>query len=167
MTTYNSYEAAKVANPESEIWGNTTPSFGVKSEMEIMEHSIFPCDIEDYCMTVEKFLADGHKFVGGDICLDHGSVQCLVAEVYRDGYSYWIVQFKDNFHPFDLSELSKPETKQQREDREREELSDLACESLFGESIQNCRPDVAATVRSMIEAGYRNDKINNQKSSLY
>lgn len=67
----------------------------------------------------------------------------------------------------DVDLLSKPETKEDREKRERDELADLDCESLFGESIQNCRPDVAATVRCMIEAGYRNDEINNEKSTLY
>jgi hypothetical protein len=51
----------------------------------------------------------------------------------------------------------KPETPQQREEREREELADTACENMFGESIQNCRPDVAATVRCMIDAGYRKE----------
>lgn len=55
------------------------------------------------------------------------------------------------------TKFRKPETPQQREEREREELADLACENLFGESIQNCRKDVADTVRCMIEAGYKKE----------
>lgn len=58
------------------------------------------------------------EWANGDIANTPDGEGCLVAEVYRDGYSYWIVQFKDNFHPFDLSELSKPETEEQKLERE-------------------------------------------------
>lgn len=67
MTTYNSYEEAKIANPEKTIYkigDNFTES------SELLGQSLQPCNPADHCMTVEKFLADGHKFVDGDAYLD-------------------------------------------------------------------------------------------------
>lgn len=59
------------------------------------------------------------EWKNGDIVKTPDGMGCLVAEVFRDGYSYWIVQFKDNFHPFCVTELSKPETEAERVERER------------------------------------------------
>ena len=80
MTTYNSYEAAKIANPESDIYRVKSSSIGgyvalgASDFIELNdgdESSL--CNPADHCMTVEKFLADGHKFVRGDV-VDAGKV---------------------------------------------------------------------------------------------
>ena len=71
------------------------------------------------------------EWVNGDIANTPDGEGCLVAEVYRDGYSYWIVQFKDNFHPFDLSELSKPETEAERKEREEIEAASYLLSDWF------------------------------------
>lgn len=85
MTTYNSYEAAKIANPESEICKLAS---GYIATNEPQGVSVHKCNPADYCMTVEKFLADGHKFVEGDIVIDDGEVAVIDCEfectVYND-----------------------------------------------------------------------------------
>ncbi len=64
MTTYNSYEAAKIANPDRDVFTNTAnDKFQSKSD----ESFFIRCLPSHHCMTVEKFLADGHKFVEGDL----------------------------------------------------------------------------------------------------
>ena len=98
MTTYNSYEEAKIANPDSEI---VTPSefwdgadylvgkFKVLTEsMLIDKFSWEKCNPADHCMTVEKFLADGHKFVKGknDAYLDNKGIVRFIGD---NGYSAW------------------------------------------------------------------------------
>ena len=67
MTTYNSYETARIANSERAIYkigDNFTES------SELLGRSLQPCNPADYCMTVEEFLADGHKFFEGDVYLN-------------------------------------------------------------------------------------------------
>jgi hypothetical protein len=67
MTTYNSYETARIANSERAIYkigDNFTES------SELLGRPLQPCNPADYCMTVERFLADGHKFVEGDVYLN-------------------------------------------------------------------------------------------------
>ena len=93
MTTYNSYEEAKIANPESEIVTETQKSIeefsSIKRFHPVIENDFFTsgyeyiynkgssprvhdgyfevCNPADHCMTVEEFLKAGHKFVNGDI----------------------------------------------------------------------------------------------------
>jgi len=100
MTTYNSYAEAKIANPECEIVTETQKcidEYGLDKEFHpVIANGEFAngyeyfhnkgvsprindgyfdlCNPADYCMTVEKFLADGHRFVNGDICRDDGDV---------------------------------------------------------------------------------------------
>ncbi|AUR81427.1 hypothetical protein NVP1005O_30 [Vibrio phage 1.005.O._10N.286.48.F2] len=77
MTTYNSYEAAKIASPDSEIYKlNGVNEFipGVDLGDIVRIHSrdddAVKCNPADHCMTVEKFLADGHKLAMGDIVMN-------------------------------------------------------------------------------------------------
>ncbi|AUR92768.1 lipocalin family protein [Vibrio phage 1.177.O._10N.286.45.E10] len=91
MTTYNSYEEAKIANPESEIvtagskWSGSEEFKGKfevlnsdPDEAHILSGECWvKCNPADHCMTVERFLADGHKFVEGDCYVDlYGDAQC-------------------------------------------------------------------------------------------
>jgi hypothetical protein len=77
MTTYNSYEAAKIANPECEIYQlerNGLFAHCDHHKAELVRFVEFDsagikCNPAGHCMTVEEFLETGHKFVEGDICL--------------------------------------------------------------------------------------------------
>lgn len=70
MTTYNTYQEAKIANPEYAIF-EYQGDFGTDKEIldlfDIQGREMKECNPADYCMTVDKFLADGHKFVDGDL----------------------------------------------------------------------------------------------------
>ena len=96
MTTFDSYAAAKIANPNSEIvttcdsWtggdelkGKFEALNSDPRETHLVEHERWViCNPADHCQTVEKFLADGHKFVEGDICLrDDGDVITVTESV--------------------------------------------------------------------------------------
>ena len=84
MKTYNSYEEAKIANPESNIYeldGVFQPGHMSFREGESK------CNPADHCMTVERFLADGHKFVEGDLILDEGLVY-LVSDLKTQKHWY-------------------------------------------------------------------------------
>lgn len=96
MTTYNTYQEAKIANPDCDIAEVTEKAileFGEKHVFEALVKSSewedgyafvkncykSPrikdgywklCSPADYCMTVEKFLVDECKFNGGDSYLD-------------------------------------------------------------------------------------------------
>jgi hypothetical protein len=185
MTTYNSYEAAKIANPECAIF-EYKRNFGTDKEIldlfDIQSREMKECCPADHCMTIEKFLADGHKFAEGDIALIHNGDVKTVVNPYLDwntpnpddnkryilraaaleekpsekvewengdecvynGINWLFCGFHptnglaivaDNDSPalhhlvtVDIELLSKPETQQQREDRERLEAAyDLYC----------------------------------------
>ena len=65
MTTYNSYEAAKIANPDKEVITRRSNEFkALDCKFNVGWRS---CNPADYCMTVEKFLVDGNKFTKGDL----------------------------------------------------------------------------------------------------
>ncbi|CAH9015467.1 putative lipocalin family protein [Vibrio phage 381E49-1] len=94
MKTYNSYEEAKIANPECEIYLDysvfrTWRSDQIKSGTK--------CNPADHCMTVEKFLADGHKFVEGDVIFNT--------------YPSPTVDFISNSHLDNYNELDKDDDK--------------------------------------------------------
>lgn len=96
------------------------------------------------------------EWVNGDECLCNGEEFKFVSYMCKPEEDYAVIW--RSFSGVEVvykTQISKPETPQQREEREREELADLACENLFGHSIQNCKPSVAATVRCMIDDGYR------------
>lgn len=78
MTTYNTYQEAKIANPKGDIYKLDRQGCFVCPEHGGVEVVMFTdydsigvkCSHEDYCMTVEEFLADGHKFFEGDVYLN-------------------------------------------------------------------------------------------------
>ncbi|AUR85016.1 hypothetical protein NVP1067O_04 [Vibrio phage 1.067.O._10N.261.52.C9] len=89
--TYDSFEAAKIANPHSEIV-TTGPNWKYHSELKgkferlvtngLDSHALedsawIKCNPADRCMTVEKFLADGYKFTKGDAVLNMHEVLTL------------------------------------------------------------------------------------------
>lgn len=85
MKTYDSYAESKIANPESEIYENDNGEFGTLQQLLGSVGEFVICNPADYCMTVEQFLAAGHKFVKGDICLTHGGT--VVKVRYAGGWN--------------------------------------------------------------------------------
>ena len=92
------------------------------------------------------------EWANGDVVNTPDGEGCIVAEVYRDGCSYWIVQFEDYFHPFDTGEISKPETEAERVEREREEFKVEICKDL-GIGAAGC--NTACIINKLYELGYR------------
>lgn len=82
--TYDSYEAAKIANPDKEILKARNDWSGIKSYIGkfiasnpgedggvpfIGKNAFEECNPADYCMTVEKFLADNERLPIGSMIL--------------------------------------------------------------------------------------------------
>ena len=73
MTTYNTYQEAKIANPGKEIIRfDKQDEFKAVGNDELSAYltTWTKCNPSDYCMTVEKFLKDNCKFDDGDTYLD-------------------------------------------------------------------------------------------------
>jgi hypothetical protein len=85
MTTYNTYQEAKIANPKYDIY-EMAGHFAASSFIETANSraSWNKCNPADHCMTVEKFLADGCKFVNGDLIIGiKGTVEVLTNRVWE------------------------------------------------------------------------------------
>jgi hypothetical protein len=106
MTTYNTYQEAKIANPDCEIVTTAskwTGGFDFIGKFQALDkynneegyathivdgkHGWAKCNPADYCMTVEKFLADGYKFVKGDVVFDFGDVVSIDTEFDVETYN--------------------------------------------------------------------------------
>ncbi len=75
MTTYNSYQEAKIAMPNACICvfknEGKDAFFGMSTrEGTTLHNGSKFAEPQDYCMTVDKFLYDGHEFVEGDVYLN-------------------------------------------------------------------------------------------------
>ncbi|AUS00496.1 hypothetical protein NVP1276O_03 [Vibrio phage 1.276.O._10N.286.54.E4] len=80
MTTYNTYQEAKIANPEGEVYSDGSMFFALPVKTFMYDSA--KCNPADYCMTVEKFLVGGHKFVEGDAFLETDG------DIYRVGMGF-------------------------------------------------------------------------------
>ncbi|AUR83703.1 hypothetical protein NVP1039O_04 [Vibrio phage 1.039.O._10N.286.55.A2] len=82
--TYDSFEAAKIANPESDIYELN----GVFQPGHMKcRNGESKCNPSKHCMTVEKFLADGHKFIEGDVVLDVSDVEVITTQLDVGAYN--------------------------------------------------------------------------------
>ncbi len=64
---YSSFANAKIAHPDRDVFTNTAnDKFQSKSD----ESFFIRCLPSHHCMTVDKFLYDGHEFVEGDVYLN-------------------------------------------------------------------------------------------------
>jgi hypothetical protein len=68
MTTYNTYQEAKIANTNCEIF--TDGNIFVNEYSSSFYYDMKKCHPKDYCITLEKFLACGYKLVADDEWLD-------------------------------------------------------------------------------------------------
>ncbi|CAL9954690.1 hypothetical protein VPHK24_0002 [Vibrio phage K24] len=77
MTTYNTYQEAKIANPEESIYATKISMngkrevFGVYDIIADITLNYYTCNPADHCITVEEFLSRGHKLIKGDVYLDY------------------------------------------------------------------------------------------------
>ena len=79
MTTYNTYQEAKIANPDSDI---SVAMSGVFAASDCVSNIALSgcvqgwnkCNPADHCMTVEKFLRGGGEFKFGDLVVDLSGV---------------------------------------------------------------------------------------------
>lgn len=67
MTTYNTYQEAKIANPEMEVY---KLSSGFIATNEPQGVSVHKCDPAEHCVRYDDFLTLGHEFVDGDAFLN-------------------------------------------------------------------------------------------------
>jgi hypothetical protein len=73
MKTYKTYQEAKIANPDSEIYytkianGGNGAVFGLFYELNKFTDTIHKCDPADYCTPLDEFLSSGRKLVEGDL----------------------------------------------------------------------------------------------------
>lgn len=96
MTTYNTYQEAKIAMPLACIIHNVEDGYflGMPSRegATLGDDGCVFAEPQDYCMTVEAFLADGNEFVAGDVVLDFGDVINIKSRhdirVYNDPEKY-------------------------------------------------------------------------------
>jgi hypothetical protein len=79
MKTFNTYQEAKIANPDSEIFvckRKSAAYFEMFKAIKKPETSHFIngwkiCNPADYCMTLADFLDSGHLLVDGDVVLSN------------------------------------------------------------------------------------------------
>ncbi|AUR98085.1 hypothetical protein NVP1247A_11 [Vibrio phage 1.247.A._10N.261.54.E12] len=142
MDMYPTYESAKIANPECDIYEHNCTPMGRLFTPGLM-HSVMngsynkKCNPADHCMTVEKFLADGYKFVDGDAYLDRAgdievvgkllSVSVVSEKGHGDEYRYILR----------AAALETKEPKRTKESYEKVELTrkEFACELIEGNSL--------------------------------
>ena len=214
MTTYNTYQEAKIANPEGEVYSDGSMFF--TSAVKIFMYDSVKCNPADHCMTVEKFLSDGNKFIEGDLIINtfgnvnkirddeelrnelvtennnsryilraaaleniptetpeekevldgiesagevewkSGDIATLYGDqvlviAYHPHHPVVVVETNDNeYLNVGISDLSKPETPQQREDRERLQAIDAMCWDVHSLKVSQAS--------ALYEAGYRKEK---------
>lgn len=75
MTTYNTYQEAKIANPESDIYcDDFHKCFQAIANKGCSFGNLTKCNPADYCITVEKFHLNGYKLFDGDLYELEGNV---------------------------------------------------------------------------------------------
>ena len=75
--TFDSFLAAKITNPNSEVYKLigvnefvSGADLGDQVRIHSRDNDAVKCNPADYCMTVEQFLKAGHKFVAGDFVVE-------------------------------------------------------------------------------------------------
>lgn len=83
MTQYKTYQEAKIANPDSEIYYSAARRLGDKgffSTRENAEGFFHRCKPEDYCVSLESFLASGKRLVRGDAYIGTSGIVSIVGD---------------------------------------------------------------------------------------
>ncbi len=135
MRVYSTYQEAKIANPESEIY-NFDKLFICDSNR--FGQSFPLCNPADHCMTVEKFLADGHELTEGDVIINaNGNVNVITSvdckALNLGGYSI----FNDGRFILRAAALETKEPKRTKVEYVKVELTrkEFACELIGGNSL--------------------------------
>lgn len=81
---YKTYQEAKIANPDSEVYYSAAQRLGDKGFFSTKENATgfhYKCKLEDHCISLESFLDSGNRIVKGDIIADkEGKVITVKAE---------------------------------------------------------------------------------------
>ncbi|CAM0101888.1 hypothetical protein VPH209E381_0010 [Vibrio phage 209E38-1] len=161
MTTYNSYEEAKIANPESEIFKSpgVPKAFTARPNSQLW----FKCNPADHCMTIEKFLADGHKFAEGDLIFNSHpspSVDCIRDEDLVD-YNEFDEEDDDKRYILRAAALETKEPKRTKESTAIDTLERLGYEWKGGELW---KPPIGEAPSYLLPKRTKVDKINHKAS---
>lgn len=88
MKTYNSYEEAKIANPQSTIYkGCSVKAFFTCKGIDPVGLPLQPANPADHCMTNNEFIEKGYRIVIGDIVLDDKRV-VIVSDCAKIGRAH-------------------------------------------------------------------------------
>ena len=111
MTKYNTYQEAKINNPDTEIvttghkWNGREDLIGSfePSECSVVESHLISdyawviCNPANYCMTLADFFEAGHKLVGGDLTVN------LSGRVSVVGITDSVDSFNEPDHDIDIT----------------------------------------------------------------
>lgn len=82
---YKTYQDAKIANPDSEIYYSAARRLGDKGFFSTKENATgfhHRCKPKDYCMTLKSFLAGGRRAVKGDVIVGQDGKAMAVESEY-------------------------------------------------------------------------------------
>ena len=127
--TYPTYQAAKIANPDCNIYTHGGLFSNEKFNSLPYVNGWRPCNPADYCMTVRQFLDAGHKFVEGDIFLNlTGNVKIVTgSNVWLDSLN---CEDKNDKERYILEAKALKETKTYRYEKVTDSIFDLKAMSL-------------------------------------
>ena len=122
--TYPTYQAAKIANPDCNIYTHGGLFSNEKFNSLPYVNGWRPCNPADYCMTVRQFLDAGHKFVEGDIFLNlTGNVKIVPgSNVWLDSLN---CEDKNDKERYILEAKALKETKTYRYEKVTDSIFDL------------------------------------------
>ena len=129
-------------------------------EAESIVNTPFETDCEVYVIKAKALESPAHEWVNGDECEIemYGERESYVFGCLVHGDRSKAIVFTNNGHmTIPVCRLLKPETPEQKLDRERRDLINDTCEELFGDLPGQLRPDVIGTIEAMIDAGYRKE----------
>lgn len=110
MKTYNTYQEAKIANPECDIYVHVYKNGFIPELEPIPTVDHVKCNPADYCMAVEEFLNSGRRLDVGDLFID-----CFGQVVEVKGENVDTVntphEYDNNRHILRAAALEKPRTK--------------------------------------------------------
>lgn len=167
MKTYDTYQEAKIANPDRDIlttankWpsarkyiGNFRINDTCRAKIDNLSWMI--CDPKDYCMTLEDFTKKGYKLITGDLVLDNNNRVCYMNSYFA---ALWNAHYDtfNNFYILRAEALNQTETTEEKEafdaitQDNKEEEEKLVADS---NASMNSKRGIAA-IRTLESLSYR------------
>ncbi len=140
MRVYGTYQEAKIANPECDIYNDTHGKFRPIKDAPTSHfaNGWELCKPQNYCMTVEKFLVDGHRLEIDDWVI---GVRGLTFQISSNEIDEWNVKsvtpMDSKLYILRAAALETKEPKRTKESYEKVELTrkEFACELIGGNSL--------------------------------